>query len=157
MTKSQCVYIVVQDPSLVVSASHEGLGLFLRAIIEPLVINSSESAIDHSISLLLYLKHTLVQFDVLHTHSLTIDYHVTRNALCHIVYYILLINQIIHLGSESHELGDAMPVRLIFDNGSRQFLVEVEEGRERREFALVHFLFVIVHKMSIEVTCVIEF
>ena len=31
MSECQCVYVVVQDPSLVVRASHECLGLFLRA------------------------------------------------------------------------------------------------------------------------------
>ena len=93
MTKCQCVHVVVQDPSLVVRASHECLGLFLRADIEGLVVNAFEAAFDHCIFLLLCLKDALVQIDVLHAHSLTIDYHIARNSLCCIVYYLLLINQ----------------------------------------------------------------
>ena len=87
------MHVVVQDPSLVVYASHECLGLFLRADIEGLVVNALEAAFDHCIFLLLCLNNTLVQIDVLHAHSLTIDYHIARNSLCCIVYYLLLINQ----------------------------------------------------------------
>ena len=53
MTECQCVHIVVQDPSLVVCASHECLSLFLRADIEGLVVDSFEAALHHCISLLL--------------------------------------------------------------------------------------------------------
>ena len=115
-------------PFLVVVASHECLGLFLGAGIETLIVDGFEAAIDHCIILTLCLKNTFVQIDVLHTHSLTIDYHITRNSLCCIVYYMLLINQTIHLGSKSHELGGAMLIVLVLENGSRQLLVEVEEG-----------------------------
>ena len=87
------MHVVVQDPSLVVRASHECLGLFLRADIEGLVVDALEAAFDHCIFLLLCLKDTLVQIDVLHAHSLTIDYHIARNSLCCVVYYLLLINQ----------------------------------------------------------------
>ena len=47
MTECQCVYVVVQDPSLVVCASHKGLGLLLRADIESLVVDTLEAAFDH--------------------------------------------------------------------------------------------------------------
>ena len=122
------MHIVITDPSLVIVESHECLGLLLRADGEPLIVDSLENAIYHNILLTLCLEYTLVLIDVLYTHSLTIDYHVTRYALCRIVYYILLINQTIHLGSESHELGDVMSIVLVLEDGSRQLLVEVEEG-----------------------------
>ena len=127
MPECQCVYVVVQDPSLVVCASHECLGLFLRADIEGLVVDSLEAALDHCIFLLLCLKTTLVQFDVLHAHPLSIDYHIARNALCCIVYHLLLINQTVHCRSQSNELRDAMSVMVILEYGTRQLLVEVEE------------------------------
>ena len=50
-----------------------------------------------------------------------------RNSLCHIVYYIFLINHTIHLESESHKLCDTMFVVLTLENGSRQYLIEIEE------------------------------
>ena len=93
MAKRQCVYVVVQDPSLVICASQECLGLFLRGNVESLVVDALEAAFDHCIFLLLCLKDTLVQLDILHAHSLTIDHHVARNSLCCIVYHMLLINQ----------------------------------------------------------------
>ena len=114
--------------SLVYRASHESLGLFHRADSEPLVADVLESAIDHNILLTLSLENTLVQINVLHTHSLTIDSYVSWKALCRIVYHIILINQTIYLGPESHKLGDTMPIVLTLEDGSRQFLVEVEEG-----------------------------
>ena len=127
MTECQCVHVVVQDPTLAISACHEGLGLLLRADIEGLVVDALEAAFDHCISLLLCLKDALVQIDVLHNHSLTIDHHIARNSLCCIVYHMLLINQAIHLRSQSNELCDTMSVVLILEDGSRQLLVEVEE------------------------------
>ena len=127
MTECQCMHIGIQDPSLVIRTSHECLGLFLRTDIESLAVDAFEAAIDHCIFLLLCLKDTLVQFDVLHTHSLTVNHNVARNSLCCVVYHMLLINQAVHLRSQSHELRDAMSVVLILEDGSRQFLVEVEE------------------------------
>ena len=59
MPEFQCVYVVVQDPSLVIRASQKGLGLLLRADIEGLVVDALEAAIDHCI-FLLCLKYTLV-------------------------------------------------------------------------------------------------
>ena len=100
MPQNQCIYVVVQDPSLVVCASHECLGLFLRADIESLVVNSLEAAFDHCISLLLCLKNTLVQIDVLHAHPLIIDHHIARNSLWCTMYHMLLINQAVHLWSK---------------------------------------------------------
>ena len=47
------MHVIVQDPSLVVCASHEYLGLFLRTDIEGLVVDALEAAFDHCISLLL--------------------------------------------------------------------------------------------------------
>ena len=126
MTERKCLHIVVQDPSLVVCASHECLGLFLRADIQSLVIDSFEAALDHCIFLLLCLKDALVQFDVLHAH-LSIDHDVARYSLCCVVYHMLLINQAVHLRSQSNELRDAMSVVLILEYGTRQLLVEVEE------------------------------
>ena len=87
------MHVVVQDSTLVVRASHECLGLFFRADIESLIVDTLEAAFDHCIFLLLCLKDTLVQLDVLHAHSLTIDHHIARNSLCCIVYHMLLINQ----------------------------------------------------------------
>ena len=127
MSECQCVHVVVQDPTLVVCACHECLGLFLRADIEGLVVDALEAALDHCISLLLCLKDALVQIDVLHNHSLSIDHHIARNSLCCVVYHMLLIHQAIHLRSKSHELRDAMSVVLVLEDGSRQLLVEVEE------------------------------
>ena len=127
MPECQCMHVVVQNPSLVVCASHECLGLFLRTDIEGLVVDAFEAAFDHCIFLLLCLKDALVQIDVLHAHSLTIDHHIARNSLCCIVYHMLLINQTVHLWSQSHEFSDAMPVMLVLEDGSRQLLVEVEE------------------------------
>ena len=127
MFESQCVHVVVQDQTLVIRASHEWLGLLLRADVEALVVDAFEAAFDHCIFLLLCLKNTLVQIDVLHAHSLTIDHHIARNSLRCIVYHMLLINQAIHLRSQSNELRDAMSVVLVLEDGSRQLLVEVEE------------------------------
>ena len=127
MSECQCMHVVVQDPSLVVCSSHEGLGPFLRADIEGLVVDALEGTFDHCVFLLLGLKDTLVQFDVLHAHSLTVNHHVARNSLCCIVYDVLLINQTVHLRSQSNELRDAMSVVLVLEYGSRQLLVEVEE------------------------------
>ena len=93
MPESKFVHVVFQDPSLVICTSHECLGLFLRADIESLVVDALEAAFDDCISLLLCLKDTLVQFDVLHAHPLSIDHNIARNALCCIVYHLLLIHQ----------------------------------------------------------------
>ena len=127
MTEFQCMHDVVQDPTLVVCASHECLGLFLCVDVESLVVDVLEGAIDHCIFLLLCLKNTLVQIDVLHAHPLSIDHHIARNSLCCIVYHMLLINQTVHLRSQSHELRDTMSVVFVLEYGTRQLLVEVEE------------------------------
>ena len=127
MTECQCMHVVVQDSSFVIRASHECFGLFLRADIEGLIVDALEAAFDHCIFLLLCLNNTLVQFNVLHAHSLSIDHDIARNSLCCIVYHMLLINQTVHLRSQSHELRDTMSVVLILEDGSRQLLVEVEE------------------------------
>ena len=127
MTKHKCMHVVVQDPSLVVCASHECLGLFLRADVEGLVVDALEAAFDHCIFFLLCLKDALVQIDVLHAHSLTVNHDVARNSLCCIVYDVLLINKTVHLRSQSHEFRDAMSVVFILEDGTRQLLVEVEE------------------------------
>ena len=119
MTECQCVHVVVQDPTLVVCASHECLGLFLRGDIEGLVVDALEAAFDHCIFLLLCLKYTLLQFDVLHTHSLSIDHHIARNSLCCVMHYMLLINKTVHLRSKSHELRDTMFVMLVLEDGTR--------------------------------------
>ena len=127
MSECQCMYIVVQDPTLVVCASHECLGLFLRDDIESLVVGAFEAAFDHCISLLLCLNNTLVQIDILYAHSLSIDHNIARNSLCCVVYHMLLIDQAVHLWSKSHELRNAMSVMLILEDGTRQLFVEVEE------------------------------
>ena len=127
MTECQCVYVVFQDPSLVVCTSHECLGLLLRADIEGLVVDALEAAFDHCIFLLLCLEDTLVQIDVLHAHSLSINHDVARYSLCCIVYDVLLINQTVHLWSQTNELRDTMSVVLVFEDRTRQLLVEVEE------------------------------
>ena len=119
MPECQCVYVVVQDPSLVICTSHKGLGLLLRADIEGLVVYTLEGAFDDCVFFLFCLKNMLVQIDVHHTHSLTIDYHISWNTLCCVLYYLLLINQTIHLESESHELGNAMSVVLVFEDSTR--------------------------------------
>ena len=46
MPECQCVYVVVQDPSLVVRTSHECLGLLLRGDMEGLVVDTLEAALD---------------------------------------------------------------------------------------------------------------
>ena len=121
------MHIVVQDPSLFVRSNREGLGLFLRADIESLVVDALEAALDHCIFLILCLKNTLVQIDVLYNHPFSIDHDIARNSLCCIVYHMLLINQAVHLWSKSDELRDAMSVVLILQDETRQLLVEVEE------------------------------
>ena len=127
MTECQCMHVVVQDSSLVVCARHECLSLLLCGDIEGLIVNTLEAAFDHYISLLLGLKDALVQFDVLHAHSLSIDHDIAMNSLCCIVYYMLLIDQAVHLRSQTNELRDAMSVVLVLEYGTRQLLVEVEE------------------------------
>ena len=127
MAKRQCVYVVVQDPSLVICASQECLCLFLRGNVESLVVDALEATFDHCIFLLLCLKDTLVQLDVLHAQPFSVDHDVARNSLCCVVYHMLLINQAVHLWSQSNKLRDAMSVMLILEDGSRQLLVEVEE------------------------------
>ena len=127
MPECQWMYVVVQDPSLVICASHEYLGLLLRADIEGLVVDALEAAFHHCIFLLLCLNNTLAQFDVLHAHPLTIDHDVARNSLCYIVFHVLLIDQTVHLRSQSHELRDAMSVVFVLEDRTRQLLVEVEE------------------------------
>ena len=127
MTESQCMHVVVQDPTLVIGVSHECLGLLLRGNVEGLVVDALVAAFDDCIFLLLCLNNTRVQIDVLHAHSLSIDHNVARNSLCCVVYHMLLINQAVHLRSKSHELRDTMSVVLILEDGSRQLLVEVEE------------------------------
>ena len=119
------MHIAIQDPTLVVYASHESLCLFLRAYIEGLVVDSLEATFDYCISLLLCLKKSLVQIDVLHAHFLTVDYDIVRYSLCCVVYNMLFIDQTVHLRSESHELGNAMSVVFVLEYGSRQLLVEI--------------------------------
>ena len=58
------MYVVVQDPSLVICACHECLSLLLRADIESPGVDALEAAFDHCIFLLLCLKNTLVQIEV---------------------------------------------------------------------------------------------
>ena len=157
MPQNQCIHVVFQDPSLVVRASHECLGLLLRDDIESLVVDAFKAVFDHCISLLLCLNNTLVQIDVLYAHSLTIDHDVARCSLCCVVHHMLLIDKTVHLRAQSHEPRDAMPVMLILEDGSRQLLVEVEERFQWRELALVHFMLVVVHELSIEVARVIQF
>ena len=127
MFEGECVYVVVQDPSLVIRASHECLCLFLRYDIESLVVDTFEAAFDYCISHYVCFKNTYVELDILHAYSLTIDHDIARNFLCCIVYHMLLINRTIHLRSKSHELRDAMSVVLVLENGTRQLLVEIEE------------------------------
>ena len=127
MSECQCVYVVVQNPTLVVCARHGCFGLFLRGNVEGLLVDTLEGAFDQCILLLLCLKDTLVQIDVLHAHPLTIDYDVARYSLRCIVYHMLLTDQAIHLRSKSNELRDAMSVMLVLEYGTRQLLVEVEE------------------------------
>ena len=121
------MHVVVQDPTLVIRAIHECLSLFLRADIEGLVVDALEAAFDHCIFLLFCLKDALVQIDVLHAHSLTVNHNVARNSLCCIVYHMLLINQTVHLRSQTNKLRDTMSVVLVLEDRSRQLLVEVEE------------------------------
>ena len=127
MFERQCVHVVVQDPTFVICASHECLGLFLRADVESLVVDALEAAFHHCIFLLLCLNNTLVQIDVLHAHSLSIDHHIARNSLCCVVYHMLLIDQTVHLWSQSNELCDTMSVVFVLKDRSRQLLVEMEE------------------------------
>ena len=127
MPERECMHIIVQAPSLVVCASHECLGLLLRCDIESLIVDSPEVAFNYYISLLLCLQDRLVKLVVFLTHSLTIDHHIARNSLCCIVHDMLLINEAAYLGSQTQELHDAMPVVFVFQNASKQLLVEVEE------------------------------
>ena len=94
---------------------------------------------------------------VFYTLIFPFDYHITRHTLFRILYDVLLIHQTIHLGSKNNELHDTRTVVFVLENGSWQLLVEVEERWKQSKLALVHFLFVIVHELSIEVVCVIHF
>ena len=125
MPECQCVHVVVQDPSLVVGARHECLGLFLRGNVESLVVDALEAAFDHCISLLIGLKNTLVQFDVLHAHSLTIDHDIARNSFCCVVYHMLLINQAVHLRSEPTNSVMRCPLCLSLKMGPGSFLLKL--------------------------------
>ena len=127
MTEGQCMHIVIQDPSLVFCASHESLGLLHRTDSKPLIVDSFEIAIEYSILLTLCLKNMFEQINVFHTHSFSIDYNITWNSLCCIVHHILLINQTIHLRSESHKLCGAMAIVFVLENGFHHLLVEVKE------------------------------
>lgn len=61
MTEGQCINVVIHDPSIVVRACHESLGLLHHADSETVIVDSFESAIDDCISLLtLCLEYTLV-------------------------------------------------------------------------------------------------
>ena len=125
MAECQCMYVVVQDPTLVVCACHEGLGLFLRTDIESLVVGAFEAALDHCISLLLCLKDAFVQIDVLHAHYLSNAHQIARNSLCCVVYHLLLIYQTVHLWPQTNDLRDAMSVVLVLVDGTRHPPVEV--------------------------------
>ena len=127
MSECQCMYVVVQNPTLVVCARHGYFGLFLRADMESLIVVAFEAAFNHCIFLLLCLNNTLVQIDVLHAHPFSIDHHIARHSLRCIVYHMLLINQAVHLRSQTNELLDAMSVVFVLKYGSKQLLVEVEE------------------------------
>ena len=127
---------VCMCPFLVVYATRESLGLFLRADIEHLNIDLLESAIDHHIILTLSLKNTLVQIDVLYTHSFTINCHIPWNSLCRIVYHILLINQTTHLESESHELCDEMTVVFVLEDRSGNFLLKLRKDEREGNLLL---------------------
>ena len=127
MHQNQCKHVAVQDPTLVVRESHKCLGLLLRADIDGLVVDAFEAAFHHCIFLLLCLNSTLVQIDVLHNHSLSIDYDVARCSLCCVVHHLLLIDKTVHLRSQTNELRDAMSVVFILEYGTRQLLVEVDE------------------------------
>ena len=135
--------------SLVVRVSHEYPGLLLRANRESFLLMRLKLPSIIAFFLLSASRTYLNKSMFLHYFSLYIyvDYYITRNSLCCIVCYILLINQTIHLGSEFHILFDAISVVLTLENGSRQFLAEVEERFQWRELALVHFLFVKVHEL----------
>ena len=121
------MYIVVQDPSLVTCAYHECFGLILCANCQFLVIDTFEAALNHCISLPICLKYTLVQLGVFHSHFLTIDCHITKNSLCCIFYYVLLILKTVHLVSECYKLGDTMDAVFILQNRSQQLHLEIEE------------------------------
>ena len=153
MSECYCMHVVVQYPSFVVLASLECLGLFLRGDIESLVVDAFETAYDYCISFLLCLKNTLVQIDILYIHFLSIDYHFASNTLRCIVYDMFLIDQTVHLRSQSHKLRDAMSIVFFLDYWTRQLLVEIEERWERRELTLVRFMFVVVHELSVENSC----
>ena len=127
MHECQCIHVVFHNPSLVVRTRHEGLGLFLRGNIEAIVVNSLEEALDHCILTTLCFKGTFEKLEVLHTHFLTIDYHVARNNLCSVAYYTLLIHKTVHLRSQSNELSNTMSTVFDLQNGSRQLLVEFKE------------------------------
>ena len=127
MSECYCMHVVVQYPSFVVLASLECLGLFLRGDIESLVVDAFETAYDYCISFLLCLKNTLVQIDILYIHFLSIDYHFASNTLRCIVYDMFLIDQTVHLRSQSHKLRDAMSIVFFLDYWTRQLLVEIEE------------------------------
>ena len=83
--------------------------------------------------------------------------HIVWNSLRRIVCQILFIYQAIHLESRSHKLSDAIPIVYKLEDRSWQLLDEVEKQSKRWECAHVHFLFVVVHQLSEEVVCVIEF
>ena len=127
MPECECMHVVIQDPSLVVCARHECLGLFVRGKIEFLVVDAFEAAFNYCILMTFCLKDKLVQIDIIHTHFLTIDYYIARNSFRRLMYDILFINQTVYLWSQTNELHNAMSFVIVFVNGSRWFFVNVEE------------------------------
>ena len=112
------MHVVVTDPTFVVCACHQRLGLFHRVNCECLVVDSFECTINYRILLAGCLQYAFIQIDVLYTHSLAVDHHITRNTLGSIVHYVFLIHQAIHLGSKSNELRDTMTIVFVLEYGT---------------------------------------
>ena len=125
MTECQCVNVVITNPTFVICACHQRLGLLHRVNCECLVVDMFECAINHRILLTTRFQYASIQIDVLYTCSLAVDYNITRYTLGSIVYHVFLIHQAIHLGSKSNEFHDAMTIVFVLENRSWQFLVEV--------------------------------
>ena len=128
MPECQCVYVVVQDPSLVVRASHKGLSLLLCADVEGLVVDTLESAFDHC-----HLPSSLLQGRACTARCSLRSFYPRQSRRCEVLPLLHCVRRAFHQ-SDSTSFGPSptnsvmrCPLWLILEYGSRQLLVEIEE------------------------------
>ena len=127
ITEYQYVNVVITDPTFVVCAYHQCIRLLHHVNCECLVVDVFECAVNHRIVLTTCFQYTFVQFDILHTHSTTLNHHNMRYTLDSIMHHVFLMHQAIYLRSKSYEFSDTMIIVFILVNRSWQFLIEIKE------------------------------